>query len=173
MYCAMTARANYLAQDRTEIRFAVKELSRRMANPRVKDINAMKRLARYLVGAPRMVTIYQNQERMKYIESWSDSNWAGCLETRKSTSGGMLKIGSHITKGWSTTQSVIALSSGEAEFYAIVKSGSQALGMKAMAKDLGQDYKIEVITEASAAKGISMRRGIGQVRHIEVNQLWI
>ena len=42
-----------------------------------------------------------------------------------------------------------------------------------MAKDLGQDYKIKVITDASAAKGISMRRGIGQVRHIEVNLLWI
>ena len=77
-----------------------------------------------------MVTIYQKQERMKYIESWSDSNWAGCLATRKSTSRGMLKIGSHIIKGWSTKQSVIALSSGEAEFYAIVKSGSQAIVKK-------------------------------------------
>ena len=33
--------------------------------------------------------------------------------------------------------------------------------------------KIKIITDASAAKGITMRRGLGQVRHFEVNQLWI
>ena len=44
---------NYLAQDRSDIRFAVKELSRRMAVPRRRDIEAAKRLARYLVGCPR------------------------------------------------------------------------------------------------------------------------
>ena len=42
-----------------------------------------------------------------------------------------------------------------------------------MAEDLGVEYRVKIITDASAAKGISMRRGLGQVRHIEVNQLWI
>ena len=44
MFRALVARANYIAQDRTDIRFATKELSRRMANPRRKDMRALKRL---------------------------------------------------------------------------------------------------------------------------------
>mgnify|MGYP002035652407 CR=1 FL=1 len=136
-------------------------------------MECLKRLARYLIGAKRMCSVCPRQEVHKTIESWSDSNWAGCLETRKSTSGGIIKIGNHVVKGWSTTQSVIALSSGEAEFYAIVKAASQALGLRAMAKDFGIEYNITVITDATAARGMSIRRGLGQVRHVETNQLWI
>ena len=88
-----------------------------------------------------------------------------------------MKIGSHILKTWSTTQGVIALSSGEAEYYALVKTASQCLGMKAMMKDLGVnlqgDHRIKVITDATAAKGIAMRKGLGPVRHIETNTLWV
>ena len=173
MYRAMVARANYLAQDRSDIRFAVKELSRHMSKPREKDLNRLKRLARYLIGCPRMISKIEYQSEPKTIEGWCDSNWVGCLETRKSTSGGLMKIGKHVIKTWSTTQGIIALSSGEAEYYAIVKAGSQALGLRAMAKDFGIDLKIKIITDATAAQGISLRRGLGQVRHIETNTLWI
>ena len=109
----------------------------------------------------------------KFIVGWSDSDWAGCVETRKSTSGGIVFLGSHVIKAWSTTQDVISLSSGEAEFYAIVKMGSQSLGLQAMFKDLGLNVRIHIKTDASAAIGTSMRRGLGKARHIEVNQLWI
>lgn len=86
-----------------------------------------------------------------------------CLDTCKSTTGGLIKTGNHIIKSWSTTQTVIALSSGEAEYYALVKAASQALGLKVL----------QLVTDASAAKGIAARRGLGQVRHIETNQLWL
>ena len=76
-------------------------------------------------------------------------------------------------KTWSTTQSVIALSSGEAEYYGLVKGVSQGLGVKAMLKEAGVEAGVVVKTDASAAKGIASRRGMGKVRHIEVNQLWV
>ena len=82
-------------------------------------------------------------------------------------------LGGHVVKGWSTTQAIIALSSGEAEFYGIVKGGSVGLGIKSVLEDLGVRRKIRVNTDSSAAKGIVMRKGLGKVRHIEVNQLWI
>ena len=79
-------------------------------------------------------------------------------------------------KTWSTTQSVIALSSGEAEYYALVKAGSQLLGMQALLIDLGieqREIKLKILTDATAAQGIAARRGLGAVRHIETNQLWL
>ena len=81
--------------------------------------------------------------------------------------------GAHLIKTWSTTQSVIALSSGEAEYYGLVKGASQGLEMRAMLTELGVESKVVVQTDASAAKGIALRRGMGKLRHIEVNQLWV
>ena len=57
----------------------------------------------------------------------------------------------------------------------MVKGASQALGMVAVAEDLGTtlDEPIQLNTDASAAIGIGSRLGLGKVRHIEVNQLWL
>ena len=79
----------------------------------------------------------------------------------------------HLLKSWSLTQSVISLSSGEAEYYAIVKGASVGLGLKAMLGELNVDTDLTLKTDASAAVGISMRRGLGKVRHIDVTQLWV
>ena len=84
-----------------------------------------------------------------------------------------MRIGGHTIKAWSATQGVIALSSGEAEYYGIVKGCSAGLGMQSILKDMGVHMKVQVLTESSAAKGIASRRGLGKVRHIEVNQLWV
>ena len=86
-------------------------------------------------------------------------------------------LGEHAIKTWSVTQAVIALSSGEAEYYGIVKGASAGLGVCSVLADLGvvskTPTKLVIHTDSSAAKGISSRRGLGKVRHIEVNQLWI
>ena len=85
-----------------------------------------------------------------------------------------LMHGSTLTvKAWSTTQAVIALSSGEAEYYGLVKGSSHAMGIRSLAADMGVDMSIRVRTDSSAAKGIASRAGLGKVRHIEVAQLWV
>ena len=68
---------------------------------------------------------------------------------------------------------MVALSSGEAEYYGIVKSGSQGLGIRALLGDLGVERSATLNTDASAAIGIASRRGLGKARHIEVSQLWL
>ena len=76
-------------------------------------------------------------------------------------------------KIWSHTQAIIALSSGEAEYYGMVRGASEAMGLRSLMSDLGVDRRIRVRTDASAAKSIASRRGLGKVQHIEVNQLWL
>ena len=98
MYRAVIARANYLSQDRSDIRYAVKELSRSMSKPTERDWERLKRLGRYLAGQPRLVSRYEEQDHTKYIDVWVDTDFAGCRKTRKSTSGGMAMMGGHIIK---------------------------------------------------------------------------
>ena len=82
-------------------------------------------------------------------------------------------MGSHCVKNWSSTQSTIALSSGEAEYYGVVKAASVSLGCRAMLRDMGIDVSIDVHTDAEAAKGIAARTGLGKTRHIAVHYLWV
>ena len=58
----LTARSNYLGQDRSDIQYAVKELSRCMSDPDEDDMSRLKRAVRYLKGTPRFVNSYRYQE---------------------------------------------------------------------------------------------------------------
>ena len=73
VYRGIVARANYLAQDRTDIKFAVKELSRNMSEPTIGDVDAAKRFARYLSANLRMVSKLRWQNKPGYIEGWSET----------------------------------------------------------------------------------------------------
>ena len=92
LFRSVVARANFLALDRPDLMFSVKEASRSMACPRHSDWQRIKRIGRYLIAFPRVVQKFPfNADEGKLtIRSWSDSDWAGCLNTRKSTSGGAI-----------------------------------------------------------------------------------
>ena len=79
------------------------------------------------------------------ITTYSDSDWAGDRQSRKSTSGGCSMLGNHLIKSWSSNQSIIALSSGEAELYAITKAACQTIGLVALAEDFGEELSGLVI----------------------------
>ncbi len=152
------ARANYLAMDRPELAFATKELCGRMAAPVVSDAAALRRVARYLVDEPRLVYTFAWQHHGS-LRVFVDTDFAGCLRTRKSTSGGCAMLGGHLVKHWSTTQKVVTLSSGEAELAGIVKGSAEALGLQSLARDLGVEVQIRVYAVSSAAIGICKRTG--------------
>ena len=105
--------------------------------------------------------------------AYSDSDWAGCRQTGKSTSGGVIMIGDHFIKGWSRTQNHVTTSSAEAELIALVKCTAESLGIKSMAQDWGQNLGVTLYADSSAALAIAKRKGAGKLRHINVSSLWI
>ena len=124
----------------------------------------LKRLARYLAGAPRAAYTYPWQSKDSRLEAYVDSDWAGCKGSRRSTSGGVLAWGRHMLKSWATTQATVALSSAEAELYSLVKGAAQSLGLLAIARDLGIRLEAMIHTDASAALGIIQRQRPGKLR---------
>ena len=174
-YRALSARGNFLAMDRVDISYSSKELCREFAQPNKKSYERLKRVGRYLVGVPRLQYTFGFSETgpAEYIEIYSDTDFAGCKESRRSTSGGVVTINGHCVKHWSKTQSTVSLSSGEAELHGIGMAIAQGLGFQALCKDLGFEYKIRVHSDATAAIGIARRRGLGKVRHLDCADLWI
>ena len=174
IFRGVVARGNYLSIDRSDIRFAIKELARRMSKPRNIDYQQLVHFGRYLRGKMRVVNQYRYQKNWKIMDVWSDTDQAGCLETRKSTTGGIVMFGEHAIKHWSSTQSLISISSREAEYYGCVRAASHGMGVQSMLADLGvKEKRLRVKTDASVAKSLASRRGLGGIRHIEVNQLWL
>ena len=107
------------------------------------------------------------------IDIYTDSDWAGCKSTCRSTSGGIVRWGKHCLKSWSSTQATVALSSADAELYALIKGAAQALGIMTMLLDLGSEANATIHADASAAIGIVRRTGLGKLRHLNVRYLWL
>ena len=82
-------------------------------------------------------------------------------------------LGRHMLMSWSVTQGVVALSSGEAELYAMVKGAANTLGLISLAGDFGLRVDGRIFCDASAAIGIVNRTGVGRLRHVRVQYLWL
>ena len=168
-------RLSYLGQDRIDLQESTKALAQKMADPNEFDLTQLKRVARYLKRYPRAVLVYPQQSMPRTVDGWVDSDHAGDIITRKSTSGLCGMFGKHLLKSSSTIQDPIGLSSGEAEYYAAVKGGSFLLGFRSLLEDFGISTRLNLIvkTDSSAAKGMLSRRGLGKQRHISTRYLWI
>jgi hypothetical protein len=82
-------------------------------------------------------------------------------------------LGAHMLKAWSSTQPTITLSSGEAELHGVVRASAAGLGMLALLADFGAKLPMRVWTDSTASIGICKRQGLGKVRHLAVQDLWV
>ena len=81
-------------------------------------------------------------------------------------------LGAHCLEAVSATQSVIALSSAEAEFYASNRGCAGGLQMASFLKEAGLEVTPRVWTDSSACRGIMRRQGTGRLRHLEIRHMW-
>ena len=122
-------RAAYLLQDRPDIGHAAKNFARRLVQLTEASLTDLKRrLIRYLIRYPDFAQLFKAQKTPERLVIQVDSDHAGDTVTRKSTTGMIAFDGQHALKHSSNVQSTIALSTGESEYYALVKGGSTGLG---------------------------------------------
>ena len=142
-----------------------------MARPTKIHWHKLRRLGRYLVDSGRTVFRYDWQGHESEVAGCTNSDWARCRVTGKSTSGGALMIGTHFIKGWSRTQNHVTMSSAEAELIALVKCFAELLGIRSMLRDWGMTASGIIYADSSAALAIANRKGAGKLRHIHVSSL--
>ena len=165
-----------MSQDPPDLQFPIKDCAREMASHTSRSWKRMKNVARYLVGRKAVVWGFKWQDEASYARVYAGSNWGGSSRDRKSTSGGVWMLGNHCIKTWSASQGPYALSSAEAEFYAMIEAVTRAKGLLSLAAEMGFGNLSNVIhlgTDSSAAKSFVSRRGLGKMRHIEIRDLWL
>ena len=162
----------YVALDRPEFLYATKIVASFVQTPTKSAMVKLKRLVRYLVGYSQAEWIYSKQTVPKYLDVYGDSDWAGDEERKRSTAGLAEVFGSHQLDAVSVTQSLVALSSAEAEFYACNCGTSGGLQTCHLLSDTGYRVIPRVWCDSSACRGIVRRAGTGKLRHLEIRHMW-
>ena len=134
----------------------------------------MKRRIRYLSGAKRFVYHFDFDDAST-SEPLTICGYclAGRYINRRSTSGGAACRRSHLIKHQSTTQPTVALRSAEAELTRISKGAARGFGLQPLGKEFDINVSPRTMSKATAAMGISRRRGLGKVMDLATADLWI
>ena len=172
-YRSLAMRASYLGSDRPDIQQACRELAKGMSSPTQAHWKALKRMGRFLKHRPRLVQHFRNQKSITDLEVWCDADHAGCIGTRKSTTGCVILLGTSTTKTFCRGQGMISLSSGEAEYYGLVSATAEALGEASLLKDWGIKVGVQIYMDATAGISLGSRRGLGRAKHIDTLFLWV
>lgn len=173
LYMSVTGRVIYYSLDRIDLQFPARLLASAIQSPTEADMRMLKRVVRYMVTTVDYVLYFKFQDDPKWVLGFADSDWAGDKVSRKSCSAAAIMFGSHQLESYSVSQQVIALSSGEAEFYSAGKAIAHLLFILYIMKEIGHVVQIKVLTDSSAARGMMGRIGSGRVRHMQTRFLWV
>ena len=166
-YRSCVMRGAFLAQDRIDVAESVKSLAQGMARPTEGAWEDLKHFARYLKGRPYVATRYWQQTLPTKVLVSVDSDHAGDKLTRKSTTGMVLRMGSHRVKTTSNLQTAIGLNVSEAECYALCHGSAHGLGFQAYLADLSIPLPLEKESDSTSAKSLASRKGLGKQRHVQ------
>ncbi|GKA11836.1 hypothetical protein Tco_0691382, partial [Tanacetum coccineum] len=145
----------YLTSSRPDIMQAVCYCARYQARPIEKYIKEVKRIFRYLRGTINMRLWYSKGSGFD-LTAFSDADHAGCVNTRKGTSGEIQFLGDKLVSWMSKKQDYTTMSSAEAEYVALSVSCAQVMWMRTQLQDYGFNYnKILLYCDSQSAIAIS------------------
>ena len=137
LYQAAIGSLNYAAiATRPDLSLAVGLLSQHMVNPGHDHWSGVKRVLWYIKGTIDFGLRFEAADDFQ-LHGYSDADWAGCKDTRKSTSGQVFSIGNCTVSWRSRKQSIIALSTTEAEYVALCDAAQEAVWLRRLLGDIG------------------------------------
>jgi hypothetical protein len=110
---------------RPDIAYDVQQVCLHMHDPRDSHLTAMKRILRYLRGTPNYGLLLRRSGSTD-LTVYTDANWAGCPDTRRSTSDYTVFLGDNLVSWSAKRQTVISCSSAEAEYRAVANGVAEA-----------------------------------------------
>ena len=167
----------YVANDRFDIKYPAKELMRCIGEPTTGAAAKLKRLVRYASRYPRLVNHFYRLAVMEGqgVVGRADADHAGNKVDRKSSTGMVWTYEGLCIMYQSITQPVVALSSGESEFYAICRCVCLTLYLINLIEWLTRRRPAGTVeSDSSAGRGMVSRAGVGKkAKHIAVQYLFM
>ncbi|KAL0301601.1 UNVERIFIED_CONTAM: Retrovirus-related Pol polyprotein from transposon RE1 [Sesamum radiatum] len=170
-YRRLVGKLIYLTVTRPDISFAVGLVSQFMDKPRSVHWEAALRILKYIKTSPGRGLLFKRHGHVK-IEAYSDADYAGSKDDRKSTSGYCTYVGGNLVTWRSKKQMTVARSSAEAEYRAMAHTTSEILWLKNLLKELGfmYDDPVPIHCDNQAAIHIASNPVFHErTKHIEVD----
>ncbi|PRQ17740.1 putative RNA-directed DNA polymerase [Rosa chinensis] len=170
MYKQIVGSLMYLTATRPDLMYVVSLISRFMSSPTELHMQAAKRVLRYLKGTINLGVLYRRNGEEK-LEAFTDSDYAGDVDDRKSTSGYIFMFSDGAVSWSSKKQPVVTLSTTEAEFIAAAYCACQGVWMRRIFKRLGHTQRgcTTVYCDNSSTIKLSKNPVMhGRSKHIDV-----
>lgn len=161
----------YLTVTRPDLMYSVSLISRFMSSPTMSHWLTAKRILRYLKGTTDFGILYKKGESRLSLMAFTDSDYAGDLDDRRSTSGFVFMMGSGAVSWSSKKQTVVALSTTEAEYIAAALCACQCVWLRRVTEKLGIEEKSGTVIMCDNSSTIQLSKNPvfhGKSKHIDV-----
>ena len=166
----------YLAMaTRPDITFAVSKVAKFCTMPTKQHWTAVKRILRYLRSTADYGLVFTPHSSGDCV-GYSDADWGGDLDDRKSTSGYLFQIGGGAVSWRSKKQTCVALSTAEAEYVALASAAQEAMWMRQLTALLGDRPQEAVTVFEDNQSAICMTKNPqfhGRSKHISIKYHFI
>jgi hypothetical protein len=133
-YRSLVGALQYLTFTRPDISYAVQQVCLHMHDPREPHLAALKRLLRYLRGTVDYGLLHRSTSSELVV--YTDADWVGCPDTRRSTSGYAVFLGGNLVSWSSKRQPVVSRSSVEVEYRAVANGVAEAAWLRQLLAEL-------------------------------------
>ncbi|CAN1266801.1 Retrovirus-related Pol polyprotein from transposon RE1 [Linum perenne] len=142
-YRQLVGRLHYLTITRPDISYGVQQLSQFQSSPTDLHLQAAHKVIRYLKQSPGQGLFFSRNTDLR-LSGYSDSDWASCPDTRRSTTGFCLFLGSSLLSWKTKKQGTVSRSSSEAEYRALAQLCCEVQWMVSLLIDLGVKHEVPV-----------------------------
>lgn len=135
-YRSIVGALQYLTLTRPNISFSVNKVCQYLQQPTVDHWSAVKRILRYIQGTVSL-GLKINRSASTLISAFSDADWAGCVDDRRSTGGFAVFLGSNLVSWSARKQATVSRSSTEAEYKALANATAEVMWIRKLLDEIG------------------------------------
>ncbi|CAJ2662323.1 unnamed protein product [Trifolium pratense] len=135
LYRSLAGALQYLTFTRPDISYAVQQICLFMHNPMETHMHALRRILRYIQGT-RDYGLHLYPSSITSLISYTDADWGGCPDTKRSTSGYCVFLGDNLLSWSSKRQPTLSRSSAEAEYRGVANVVAESCWLRNLLLEL-------------------------------------